>query len=118
MPWNSALIPNSFPVRVLFDVPVWVYAPSLVMPDIPVKVPVVEMSQSEVSIDPTSPLSPNMNLPAVWKLPETDALPSKKALPSTSRAPTIRRSLVVSISADVAVPTPNLEYAALANPPT
>ena len=65
---------------------------------IPVKAPVVEMSQSEVLISPVSPLSPKMNLPAVWKLLEILALPSKKELPSTSRAPEMRRSLMVSRS--------------------
>ena len=119
MPWNSALIPNSFPVRVLFDVPVWVYTPSFVIPDIPVKAPVEEISQSDVLISPVSPLSPKMNLPAVWKLSEIEALPSKKVLPSTSRAPEIKRSLIVSRS-EVwpVVAVPNLEYAADEKPPT
>ena len=41
----------------------------------PVMAPVADISQSLVSINPVSPLSPKMNLPAVWKLPAIDALP-------------------------------------------
>src|SRR3989344_8873185 len=98
--------------------PEMVIRPSVVRVPMPERLPPADMSQSLVLISPVSPLSPKMNLPAVWKLPEMLALPSKKTLPSTSRAPAIKRSLVVSISVLVAVATPNLLYAALANPPT
>lgn len=45
------------PVKVLAEVPLWVYAPSLVIPEIPVSAPVVEISQSEESML-TVPLPP------------------------------------------------------------
>ena len=76
----------------------------------PERLPVVEISQSEVLISPVSPLSPKMKRPAVWKLPEMEALESKKALPSVSRAPVMRRSLAASRSAVYpVVAVPNLE---------
>ena len=118
MPWNSELTPNILPVKVLFDIPVWVYTPSFVIPEIPVKAPVLEMSQSEVLISPVSPLSPRMNRPAVWKLSDMEALPSKWTIPSTSRASVIRRWEVLYKKLEVVVPVPNLEYAADEKPPT
>ena len=72
--------------------------PSAVIKPMPVKAPVLDISQSLVLISPVSPLSPRTNLPAIWKLLEILALPSKKALPSISRAPEMRRSLAVSRS--------------------
>ena len=82
MPWNSALSST-------------VSTPSDVIKPMPVRAPVLDMSQSEVLISPVSPLSPKMNLPPVWKLPEIEALESRKVLASTSRSPEIKRSLVV-----------------------
>src|SRR3989338_9955693 len=88
------------------------------MPEIPVKIPVAEISQSEVLISPVSPLSPKMKRPAVWKLAAMEPAPSKKAALSTSNPPTIKRSLMVSMVLEVAVATPKREYAAEAKPPT
>ena len=85
----------------------------------PVKAPVLDMSQSLVLISPVSPLSPNMKRPDVWKLPEMEALPSRKALPLISKAPEMRRSLEASRSEEYpVVSVPNLEYAAELYPPT
>src|SRR3989344_7043417 len=98
--------------------PETVMRPSAVRVPMPERLPVAEMSQSLVLISPVSPLSPKMNLPAVWKLAAMEAAPSKKTSLSTSSPPTIKRSLMVLMVLEVAVPIPNLEYAALANPPT
>src|SRR3989338_6876342 len=98
--------------------PEMVIRPSVVRVPIPERLPVAEISQSEVLISPVSPLSPKMKRPAVWKLAAMEAAPSKKAALSTSNPPTIKRSLIVSIVLEVAVATPNLEYAAEAKPPT
>ena len=51
------------PVKVLADVPDWVYAPSLVIPEMPVIAPVVEISQSEELRYRVSPLSPMVRAP-------------------------------------------------------
>src|SRR3989339_211691 len=61
----------NWPVRVLIPVPDWVYAPSLDIPEIPVKAPDVDMSQSDVLIEPVSPLSPRVKV----------LLPVKEPLP-------------------------------------
>ena len=41
----------------------------MVIPDIPVKTPVASMSQSEVLIEPVSPLSPNVKVLLAVKAP-------------------------------------------------
>ena len=46
-----ALLKVEVPVKVLAETPVWVYAPSLLMPEMPVKAPVFEISQSEESME-------------------------------------------------------------------
>ena len=59
----------NWPVRVLIPVPDWVYAPSLDIPEIPVKAPDVDMSQSDVLIEPVSPLSPRVKVLLAVKAP-------------------------------------------------
>jgi len=51
------------PVKALAEVPLWVYAPSVVMPETPVRAPVEEMSQSEELMTIVSPLSPRVMAP-------------------------------------------------------
>ena len=50
-------------------VPDWVYPPSVVIPEIPVKTPVVEISQSLVLIEPRSPPSPRVKELVAVKAP-------------------------------------------------
>src|SRR3989338_1731883 len=92
VPWNCPVRPKSFPVRVFASVPDCVYPPLVVMPEIPVKTPVSEISQSLVLSAPVSPPSPKMKRPSVWKLPEIEAAESAKKEPSISRSPDISRS--------------------------
>ena len=78
-----------------------------------VMAPVADMSQSEVLIRPVSPLSPNMNLPDVWKLPEMEAAESRKTFEFTSRSPEMSKSLAAERKPEYpVVSVPNREYAA------